>query len=131
MSEQALKKEAKITVFYDGKCGLCSKEINHYKRIEPKGVFKWIDITSEPETFEKLGYKKEDGLRALHAQDTDGNIHIGIDAFILIWQQLKRWRCWAIFLSLPIIKQITEFTYKHFANWRFNKLGYGRCSIDN
>ena len=25
------------TVFYDGKCGLCSKEINHYMKIAPKG----------------------------------------------------------------------------------------------
>ena len=26
-----------VTVFYDGKCGLCSKEINHYKKIAPTG----------------------------------------------------------------------------------------------
>ena len=25
-------------VFYDGKCGLCSKEINYYKRIAPKNL---------------------------------------------------------------------------------------------
>ena len=34
-----------ITVFYDGKCGLCSKEINHYKKIAPQGIFNWQDIT--------------------------------------------------------------------------------------
>ena len=27
------------TVFYDGKCGLCSKEINHYKKIAPNGKY--------------------------------------------------------------------------------------------
>ena len=31
------KKENLVTVFYDGKCGLCSKEINHYKKIAPTG----------------------------------------------------------------------------------------------
>ena len=25
------------TVFYDGKCGLCSKEIDHYRKIAPQG----------------------------------------------------------------------------------------------
>ena len=28
-----------ITVFYDGKCGLCSKEIKYYRRIAISGVF--------------------------------------------------------------------------------------------
>ena len=31
------KNENLVTVFYDGKCGLCSKEINHYKKIAPTG----------------------------------------------------------------------------------------------
>jgi predicted DCC family thiol-disulfide oxidoreductase YuxK len=34
-----------ISVFYDGKCGMCRKEITHYKRIAPENVFNWIDIT--------------------------------------------------------------------------------------
>ena len=28
-----------VTVFYDGKCGLCSREINHYKKIAPNGKY--------------------------------------------------------------------------------------------
>ena len=28
-----------IKVFYDGKCGLCSKEINHYRKIAGAGIF--------------------------------------------------------------------------------------------
>ena len=31
------KNENLVTVFYDGKCGLRSKEINHYKKIAPTG----------------------------------------------------------------------------------------------
>jgi glutaredoxin-related protein len=34
-----------ITIFYDAKCGLCSKETNHYKKIAPENIFEWIDIT--------------------------------------------------------------------------------------
>ena len=33
-----------IKIFYDGKCGLCSKEINYYIKIAPKNVFDWFDI---------------------------------------------------------------------------------------
>ena len=35
----------KISVFYDGKCGLCDKEISHYKKIAPPEIFNWQDIT--------------------------------------------------------------------------------------
>ncbi|MDE4948910.1 DUF393 domain-containing protein, partial [Francisella tularensis subsp. holarctica] len=27
-----------IKVFYDGLCGLCTKEINQYKKIAPKNI---------------------------------------------------------------------------------------------
>ena len=30
-----------IEVFFDGKCGLCSKEIAYYQSIAPSGVFVW------------------------------------------------------------------------------------------
>lgn len=88
-----------------------------------------MDLTKNPEIFEKLGFKKEDGLKALHAQNKDGSIHIAVDAFILIWRQLKRWNLLANLIALPIIKQVAEFFYKHFANWRFRKLGYEECML--
>ena len=125
MSEsKKLYRKNKITVFYDGMCGLCSREIEHYKKVAPQDIFDWIDITKDPETFEKLGYSKEEGLKALHVKDADGSIHVAVDAFIVIWQQLKNWRLLAKFAKLPVIKKIADFFYRHFANWRFKKLGH-------
>ena len=37
-----------ITVFYDGKCNLCSKEIKYYKSIADENVFNWFDIANDP-----------------------------------------------------------------------------------
>ncbi len=130
MNNKPIKHTDKITVFYDGACGLCSKEIEHYKAIAPVEIFEWIDITRDFSVFESLGYQKADGLRALHALDHQRNMHIGVDAFILIWTQLKRWRILGFFVSLPIIRHLAAFLYKHFANWRFKKLGYGACQIN-
>jgi len=127
MDNQNQRHSPVITVFYDGACGLCAREINHYKKIAPRGVFKWVDITKDTALFESLGHTQADGLRALHAQDSGGIMHIGVDAFILIWAQLPRWRVLSKFASLPGIHFIAAFLYKHFANWRFKKLGYGTC----
>ena len=44
-SKDENKSSKLITVFYDGKCGLCNKEIDHYRKISPVGIFHWQDIT--------------------------------------------------------------------------------------
>jgi predicted DCC family thiol-disulfide oxidoreductase YuxK len=118
-----------ITVFYDGKCGLCRREIEHYKRIAPAGVFQWVDITLAPEAFIALGYTVADGLKALHVRDGVGMMHIAVDAFIVIWQQLPRWRLLAAFARLPLIHPLATWCYTKFAAWRFKKLGYSSCEL--
>lgn len=111
-----------ITVFYDGKCGLCSKEINHYRKIAPSNIFNWQDITESADELNQEGITLAEGLRLLHAKDNSGQIHVGVDAFILIWKQLSRWRVLAFLVGLPIIRHIANAAYRVFANWRFKKL---------
>ena len=111
-----------ITVFYDVKCGLCSKEINHYRKIAPPNIFNWQDITESADELNKEGISLSEGLRLLHAKDEEGLVHVGVDAFILIWKQLRRWRILAFLVGLPIIRQIANTAYRAFANCRFKKL---------
>ncbi|MGB0238632.1 MAG: thiol-disulfide oxidoreductase DCC family protein [Cycloclasticus sp.] len=111
-----------ITVFYDGKCGLCSKEINHYRKIAPSNIFNWQDITESADELNQEGITLAEGLRLLHAKDNSGQIHVGVDAFILIWKQLSRWCVLAFLVGLPIIRHIANAAYRAFANWRFKKL---------
>lgn len=120
-----------ITVFYDGKCGLCSKEINYYRNIAPDGVFNWQDITVSAEDLKKEGIRLCEGLKLLHAKDINGKIYIGVDAFILIWKQLKRWKLLAAIISLPLIRQATNFVYKIFASWRFKRLKHCQIALKN
>jgi predicted DCC family thiol-disulfide oxidoreductase YuxK len=113
-----------ITVFYDGKCGLCSKEINHYRKIAPAGIFDWQDVTKSADELKKEGISLHKGLKLLHAKDNNGGIHVGVDAFILIWKQLKRWHVLAILFGFPIIRQIANGIYRIFASWRFTRLAH-------
>lgn len=116
-----------ITVFYDGKCGLCSREINHYRQVAPEGIFHWQDITVSDEELQKAGVSLAEGLKLLHAKDQTGQLHVGVDAFILIWQQLKRWRLLAVIVALPLIRQCVNWLYEAFAEWRFKRLKH--CQI--
>jgi predicted DCC family thiol-disulfide oxidoreductase YuxK len=119
-----------ITVFYDGKCGLCRREIEHYKRIAANDVFEWVDITIAPQPFTALGYRVSDGLKVLHVQDTKGRMHQGVAAFITIWQHLPRgWPLAAKILRIPLLLKLAEKIYILFAAWRYKKLGYDQCDI--
>lgn len=118
-----------ITVFYDGKCGLCRREIEHYKRVAPKDVFIWHDITISPSTFESLGIEYADGLKLLHVQDAQGKIYIGVDAFILIWSQIKRWRMLSKFVGLRLVRMLANRVYLIFANWRFSRLSHCQAAV--
>ena len=49
-------------------------------------------------------------------------LKIGVDAFIIIWAQLKYWKVLSILVKTPIVYTIAKITYKLFANYRFKKL---------
>jgi predicted DCC family thiol-disulfide oxidoreductase YuxK len=118
-----------ITVFYDGKCGLCSKEINYYRKIAPNDIFDWQDITKSADELKKEGISLTEGLKLLHAKDEKGLMHVGVDAFILIWMQLRQWRFLATFVRLPAIHQIANIAYTVFANWRFKRLEHCQLAV--
>lgn len=44
-----------------------------------------------------------EALMGLHAKDDVGRMHVGVDAFLLIWRQIPRWRVAAVIAaSLPV-----------------------------
>lgn len=116
-----------ITVFYDGKCGLCRREIGHYRKIAPEDVFQWVDITVDASPLEALGVSYAEGLKLLHAKDAQGKLHIGVDAFVLIWRQMPRWRVLAAVVASPFVRPVAKKAYSLFAAWRFRRLPH--CSL--
>lgn len=119
-----------IIVFFDGKCNLCSKEINYYKRIAPRGIFNWQDINSSNNELKKKGIKTSSALKLLHVF-YNNKLYIGLDAFIIIWNHIGYWKILSKFISLPIIKQLSNLAYIVFANWRFNKLDHCLLAKEN
>ena len=75
-----------LTVYYDGKCGLCRREIEYYKRLAPADRFVWLDIATDPAGLTTVDISQADALRRLHARDSSGTIYVGVAAFIAIWQ---------------------------------------------
>ena len=111
-----------LTVYYDGKCGLCRREIEYYKRVAPADRFVWLDIATDPASLADLDISQADALRRLHARDASGVVYVGVAAFIAIWQGLNYWRYLAMIVNLPFLKPLAAFTYDRFADYRFSRL---------
>jgi predicted DCC family thiol-disulfide oxidoreductase YuxK len=118
-----------IDVFYDGKCGLCNKEITYYRRIAPDAVFNWLDIANDPAPLQQYHISQSDALRQLHVRDAKGDWHIGADAFIVIWRKLRYWWILAVLVGLPGVKQLARLIYNRFANYRFTRLAHCQIAI--
>ncbi len=110
-----------ITVYFDGVCQLCSKEINYYKKIAPPGSFEWIDIARNSDALKDQNISQQEALLYLHVKDLSGEIHVGVDAFKLIWNQLPRWQYVATLLGVPPINYIAKILYSSFARLRFRR----------
>ena len=117
-----------ISVFYDDKCGLCSREINFYKKISQKNDFKWLGISTSSEDLNSSNVKQVDSLMYLHVKDCEGNFYIGVDAFVLIWSKLPYFKYLNYIILLPGIYQFANYIYKKFAKYRFKRLKH--CQIE-
>ena len=107
-----------MTVFYDGKCGFCRREIHFYQKIAPSGVFHWCDITLDETELNKHGITIDAAMASLHAINGSGQIICGFDSFLLIWSQLPYFRLLAFLLQFPPMKWVMSFAYQRFAKWR-------------
>jgi len=118
-----------ITVLYDGKCGLCCREIAFYRKIAPKGRFQWIDVMSDKESLLTFNIRQRDALMALHVFDDDSRCLIGVDAFSVIWKAIPGFRSLGYFVSVPVIRPVARWIYAAFGALRFRLRGYHYCEF--
>ena len=117
-----------INVFYDDRCPLCRREIEYYKKLSALTEIKWSGISENIPTLEKYGISYTESLKVLHAINEDNQMVYGVDTFILIWQQLPKWKWIAKFVELPLIYKLSKEIYRIFAKWRFKNLDH--CTIE-
>lgn len=119
-----------ITVYYDGKCGQCSKEINFFKRRTPKHSIVWHDIAHEPDRLTGTGLSQADALMFMHVRDADGVMQSQVDAFIVLWRQFLGWSLLSRLVALPGVYHLTGVLYRAFAKVRFNRYPHCQASLD-
>ena len=113
-----------MDVYFDGKCGICSREIAHYRSLRGAEDIRWHDIASDASPLRTIGVSQADALLALHVRRDDGSVAKGAEAFAALWSRFPRWRLLAHLVSLPGVSQLAALAYDAFAQRRFARLDH-------
>lgn len=79
-----------LTVYFDGACPVCSKEIAYYQKQVGAQACEWIDASrcAEPEL--GLGLSRSAALGRFHVRHPDGRLTSGMAGFAAMWQVLPK-----------------------------------------
>ncbi len=108
----------KLSVYYDGLCHLCSREINHYKKMQGAENIRFVDITgaefnAKIEQLDPIQIHK-----VMHVRDRSGKLHLGVDAFLQIWLEYQWLRPLVPVAKFFPIYWLLRFFYAIFAKIR-------------
>ena len=107
-----------IKVLFNDSCSVCSKEINHYKSLDNN--INWIDINDLEVSTRISGKSHEQLIRRLHVIK-DGKVYAGVKAFIIMWQNIPKYKWIGNFVALPVIFHISVVFYEIIALLLFYK----------
>ena len=107
-----------FTVYYDGACPLCAKEIDSYRRLQGADAIDWIDVS--PCESVRLGgdLDRDAALMRLHVRCADGTLIDGAAAFATLRQQLPALARMGRLASQPVLLAVLESGYAAFLRVR-------------
>ncbi|MBB5207599.1 thiol-disulfide oxidoreductase DCC family protein [Chiayiivirga flava] len=105
---------APITVFFDGLCPVCRREVALYRRLAAPGAVRWTDI-AQPAALDGETFGLDAALALLHVRDGGGALRIGLDAHLLLWARLPGWRvlAWVLVRNAPL-RRAADAGYRWF-----------------
>lgn len=99
-------------VLYNDNCPVCSFEINHYAAYaERNGLAIQFDDLNGPERA-AWGLDADTAARRLYVLK-DGELTSGVDAFLVLWHDMPRYRWLARVVGTPGIWQAANLVYDH------------------
>jgi predicted DCC family thiol-disulfide oxidoreductase YuxK len=108
-----------LTVFYDGACGVCSREISHYRSIADERL-QFVDIAAADFAAAAYGRSPAEFQARLHVRDGEGRFFTGVEAFRRLWEALPSpfYPLLAGLVGLPGIHLAARAGYALFARFR-------------
>ena len=112
-SQTSASRTLPLTVFFDGGCPLCRREIGVYSALESSKSVLFVDVCTSQSDL-PAGLDQRQLLSRFHVRDGAGVMHSGPRAFLLLWSVLTGWRWWVHVERVPGAMWIMERTYSAF-----------------
>ncbi|MDD2547114.1 MAG: DUF393 domain-containing protein [Burkholderiaceae bacterium] len=101
-----------LTVYYDGSCPLCQREIALYRRHPGSQAWSWVDV-SQPAALGD-GLDCAQAMARFHVRTADGALFEGAAAFSQLWRRLHGWRGLGWLSAAPPLSWLLEALYRGF-----------------
>ncbi len=118
MKAHATVKSTQVSIFYDGACPLCTREIAHYRKLDQDKQVCWIDISDRSMPLQQHGLDYDTAMSRLHVLDKRQTMRSGVPAFLTLWEVLPYYRWLARIIHVTRTAAILEWLYVRFARWR-------------
>jgi predicted DCC family thiol-disulfide oxidoreductase YuxK len=104
-----------VTVWYDGACPLCRREIALMRRLDWRGAIVFIDVATAP--VPSCPIDRASLLARFHAEE-DGVVHDGAAAFAAMWRAIPLLRPLGLAARNPAVLRLVERAYRLFLRLR-------------
>ena len=109
-----MRSDAALTVYYDGACPVCSREIALYRRQSGAERCVWVDASSCPEAELGSGLSRASALARFHVRRADGELLDGMRGFAALWRSLPRFAWVGRFASFGPLPLLLDAAYRMF-----------------
>ncbi|APE29087.1 thiol-disulfide oxidoreductase DCC family protein [Aurantiacibacter gangjinensis] len=106
---------ADVTVFYDGACPLCRREIALMQRLDRRGAIRFTDVSEGAP--ESCPVAAEDLLRRFHVLE-DGRMLTGAAGFAAMWRAIPLLKPFGHLARIPLVERVLERLYVAFLRVR-------------
>jgi predicted DCC family thiol-disulfide oxidoreductase YuxK len=103
-----------VTVWFDGNCPLCRREIAWIRRLDRRGAIRFVDATSGEAN---CPIHRADLLARFHASE-NGALLSGAAAFAAMWRAIPLLRPLGLAARLPGVLAMLERAYRQFLRVR-------------
>lgn len=109
---------AVLTLYYDGGCPVCTREIGFYRRCRGAERIQWVNLAGCDDTELGSDLSREAAYARLHARLPDGTLVSGARAFAALWQALPAFHLGGRVAALPGVVHGLEVGYRAFLKLR-------------
>ena len=104
---------AETRILYNDTCPICAREIGHYRKLARKDD---LPIVFAPLSTDAAnwGLDRDAAARKVHVRQGDRQLD-GLDAFVVIWDMIPRYRWLAWLCRLPVVGTVARAIYDRIA----------------